>query len=147
MKLLTRDTDYAVRALLFIARQNRKIVSVRELVRELRIPKPFLRKILQILNQKKLLHSFKGQGGGFRLARPAERILLTDLISIFQGKVRFNECMFKKSICPEIKICALKKRLDEIERYVVKKLSSITIGLLLKEERASYGKKKDYKNR
>ena len=55
MKLITRDTDYAVRALVFIAKQKEEIVSVRDLVEKLKIPKPFLRKILQLLNKKGLL--------------------------------------------------------------------------------------------
>ena len=55
MKLITRDTDYAIRALCFIARFKKKIVSVSELVKVLKIPRPFLRKILQTLNKKRIL--------------------------------------------------------------------------------------------
>lgn len=85
MKLITRDTDYAVRALCFIAENKGKIVSVSELVKVLKIPRPFLRKLLQILHRKRILKSFKGRGGGFQLAIPAERIYLVDLIKFFRG--------------------------------------------------------------
>jgi len=131
MKLITRDTDYALRALCFIAKCKKKIVPVSELVKELKIPRPFLRKILQVLNKKKVLRSYKGQGGGFLLVLPAERIFLADLIKIFQGPLRLNECFFKKVACPNNKTCALKKRIDTLEKYILKELNSVTLASLL----------------
>jgi len=132
MKLITRDTDYALRALCFIAKCKEKRVSVVQLVKELKIPKPFLRKILQILNKKDILKSYKGQGGGFSLARPANKVLLLDLIEVFQGPLKLNECIFKKMVCPNTKRCVLKKKIDNIERYVISQLGSITIASLLR---------------
>jgi len=131
MKLITRDTDYALRALCFIAKDKKKIISAAELVRELKIPRPFLRKILQVLNKKKILKSYKGKGGGFLLALPLRKIFLVNLIEIFQGPLRLNECFFKKIACPRRKTCALKKKIDGIERYVIKELNSVTLASLL----------------
>ena len=132
MKLITRDTDYAVRALCFIADKGKELVSADLMVKELKIPRPFLRKILQILNKKGLLKSYRGKGGGFKLAISASKILLTDLINIFQGSVKINECIFKKRLCPNIKTCLLKKRIDGIQSHVVSELGSITIASLVR---------------
>ena len=134
MKLITRDTDYALRALCFIARHKKEIISVSRLVKELEIPRPFLRKILQILNKKRLLRSYKGQGGGFKLAISPEKIFLLDLIKIFQGSLRLNECLFKKAPCPSIKVCKLKKKVDNIQKYVISELKNITLMSLLEKE-------------
>lgn len=132
MKLITRDTDYALRALGFIAGQKQKIVAIPALTQALKIPRPFLRKILQKLSKNKLIKSYKGQGGGFSLATPPEKIFLLDLIEVFQGPFKLNECFFKKDICPKTKNCLLKKRLDKIEKYVIAELESISIAHLLK---------------
>ncbi|MFC1666513.1 RrF2 family transcriptional regulator [Candidatus Omnitrophota bacterium] len=131
MKLITRDTDYAVRALCYIAKSEERRISVTDLVKELKIPRAFLRKILQILNKKELLISHKGQGGGFTLGKKAKGIFLVDLIRIFQGRLKLNECFLKKSICPNIKVCPLKREIDNVEQYVTKRLKSITIASLL----------------
>lgn len=64
------------------------------------------------------------------MAKPAGKIFLVDLIRIFQGPFKLNECLFKKKACPNIKRCALRKKLKEIEDYVIKELNSITIGSL-----------------
>jgi hypothetical protein len=76
MKLINRDTDYALRAMSFIVKYNKKIVSVAELVKSLKIPQPFLRKILQKLNKQGILKSYKGKDGGFLLAKPANKIFI-----------------------------------------------------------------------
>ncbi len=131
MKLITRDTDYALRALCFIAKNKKRRVSVGELVGHLRIPRPFLRKILQVLNRKRILKSHKGQGGGFLLAQPVDKIFLVGLIEIFQGPLRLNECFFKKMACPNTKTCALRKKINSIEKYVIRELKSITLASLL----------------
>lgn len=131
MKLITRDTDYAVRALVFMAKQNKRVMSVDQLVKVLKIPRPFLRKILQTLNRKNVLHSYKGQRGGFLLAVAPTSIFLVDLIKIFQGPIKLNECIFKKRVCPNIKTCKLKKRIDNIQDYVILKLKDITLACLI----------------
>ena len=134
MKLITRDTDYAVRALMFIARRKKKIVSVPELVQALKIPRPFLRKILQALNKRGILNSYKGKGGGFRLALAPEKVFLLELIKIFQGPFKINECLFKKRLCPNINTCKLKQKIDDIQRYARSELKKVTLASLLRKK-------------
>jgi len=101
MKLITKDTDYAVRALCYMAKHNDDIVSVDELVKYLLVPRQFIRKILQILNKKRILKSFKGKGGGFVLNTEPKKISLLKLLEIFQGPLRLSDHRFKKNLCHE----------------------------------------------
>lgn len=130
MKLISRDTDYAVRSICYMAKKDGDIVSVTELVDALKIPRPFLRKILQVLNKKSILESQKGAGGGFRLARKPGSIYLLSLMEAFQGQFRLNDCFFKKKRCPNRKSCRLKNRIDSIEKMVYSELKKITIGTI-----------------
>ena len=131
MKLITRDTDYALRSLCFIAK-SKSVVAATELTRQLRVHRAFLRKILQILNKKGILKSIKGKGGGFLLAKKPTRIFLTDIMRVFQGNLSLNECLLNKLTCPRKNTCVLRKRIVKIEDYVIKELSSISIASLLK---------------
>ncbi len=131
MKLITRDTDYALRAVCSIALAPDKIITVSELTAKLKIPRPFLRKILQALNKGGILRSYKGSNGGFVLNIPAEKIFLVDLIKIFQGPLKLNECFFKKKICPDQEKCNLRKIIIGIEKDVFKKLNEVNIRSLL----------------
>jgi len=132
MKLITRDTDYALRAVCFIVKNRRRVVSVPELAGELNIPRPFLRKILQVLNKKGIVRSSKGKGGGFTLGLPPEKIYLLDLLRIFQGALKLNECTLNKKRCPKISNCPLSKKLSAIEKHVLRELKPITIASLIK---------------
>ncbi|MBN1354232.1 MAG: Rrf2 family transcriptional regulator [Candidatus Omnitrophica bacterium] len=132
MKLVTRDADYAIRAVCYIAAQKKKIVPVKELVKCMGIPHSFLRKLLQKLNKEGMLKSHKGKGGGFTLPVAPKSMTVGDLLEVFQGRIRLNEHTFRKKPCPNIKYCKLKKRLDVIEQRTIAELKSITIGSLIK---------------
>ncbi len=133
MKLITRDIDYAVRALIYLAdNKNEGTVPVQEMVDELGIARPFLRKIMQLLAKAGIIRSYKGNNGGFRLIKKPEDIYLIDLIEIFQGSFSLNECLLNKDICPNKGNCILKDRVDDIEEKVKTELGSIDLRSLIK---------------
>ncbi|MFA6357816.1 MAG: Rrf2 family transcriptional regulator [Candidatus Omnitrophota bacterium] len=129
MKLITRNTDYALRAICYISKQK-GIVAVDELVRKLDVPGPFMRKILQQLSKEKILESYKGQSGGFKLRVSPLKIYVIDIMRIFQGRFNLSECFLKKNICPDKGKCALSKKIHAIEENVFKQLKQISIASL-----------------
>jgi len=132
VSLITRDSDYAVQAVCFIAEKKEEKVSVRDLVRELQIPRHFLRRILQVLSREGILKSYKGRGGGFSLSLKPSFLSLLDIITVFQGDIRLNGHTFKKKICPHIKNCRIKRELDPIEKRMIAGLKSVTIRSIIK---------------
>jgi len=133
MKLINRDTDYSFKVLIYIVNRSPDLVSVPELNKELGIPGPFLRKILQILSKEGILNSLKGRNGGFQLALPPEKVTLKLLMQVFQGPVKLNDCLFRKHICQDVTSCPLKKKLDGLEDRMVSELQSITLASLLED--------------
>ena len=133
MKLITRNTDYAIRAICSLASKQGQVVTVTELVKELKMPRPFLRKILQTLSSEGIIVSYKGSGGGFKMVMHPENITLANIVEAFQGPLSINECIFKNKICPNIRKCFLKTKIDLIEDRVRDDLRSTTIGSLLEK--------------
>ncbi|MFH1191271.1 MAG: Rrf2 family transcriptional regulator [Candidatus Omnitrophota bacterium] len=132
MKLITRNTDYALRAICHLAKQK-KMVKVAELVRVLGVPRPFMRKILQRLSKERVLESSKGQAGGFKLRLSAEKISFIQIMRIFQGQVSLSECFLKKDICPNKGRCILRKKIRMIESSVLGQLRQINIASLIEK--------------
>ena len=132
MKLITRNTDYALRAICYIA-QQKKMVTATELVKILGVPRPFMRKILQRLSKEKILESYKGQAGGFKLKRPSGKIFIIQIMRIFQGQVGLNGCFLKKEICPNRGKCILRKKIHVIENNALAQLKQINIASLIKD--------------
>jgi Rrf2 family protein len=135
MKLITRNTDYAIRALLYIAKAKKKIVSVEELTAGLKTPQAFLRRLLQVLGKRGILKSHKGKGGGFVLKVTPEKIRIIEIMRIFQGKAKMVDCILKKRVCPNTGSCILRVKIKKIERNVFRQLESITLVSLLKGKR------------
>ena len=111
-----------------------RAVTVTELAGDLNMPRPFLRKILQRLSKVGIVRSARGKAGGFMLVKNPDKLTLADFIEAFQGPFSINECVFKKKVCPNTKVCALKRKIDEIEDYVEAQLRSASIGSILNKE-------------
>lgn len=127
MKLITRDTDYALRALCYIISQKEKVVSTNELRARLKMPRPFLRKILQRLQKHKLLKSFKGKNGGFVKSGHLEKVSLWNIIQVFQGSISLSDCLFRKKHCPYSLNCVLRKRILYWERKIFSEFKKTTL--------------------
>lgn len=133
MKLLTKNSDYAVRALLVLGANKAARVSARDIAKAQNLPYQYLRRILQVLIKEKIVVSKEGGKGGVRLLKAPGDIHLADVIRMFQGDVQFSECMFRHKICQNRPTCVLRKRIGVIEQKVIKELEGITIGTLLRD--------------
>jgi len=134
MKLINRDADYALKALLTVAGRRGEVTTVSDLTRVLGIPRPYLRKIMQRLAGGGVVRSFKGRGGGFLLSRPAGKIAAAEVMRIFQGDVVLHDCLFKKAVCPDMSTCPLRLAIGRLERRLVNDLERLTIASILKEQ-------------
>lgn len=132
MKLITKKTDYAIRVLLFMSKNNGHKFTANQLSKKLEIPWSFLRGVLQILNKHGILTSYKGKAGGFKLNISSGKIYIRDLIKIFQGNIELNQCFIKQDLCPDIETCVLREKIEEIENYIDRQLDLLNIKSLLK---------------
>jgi len=83
---LTSRSEYALLALIHLARQEPEAyVPVRAIAEAQGIPPLFLEQILLTLKRSRHVQSLKGQHGGYRLAKPAEKISLAEVVRLFDG--------------------------------------------------------------
>ena len=85
VKVSTRG-DYAARALLSLAlHSSERPTSVKEIAERTNLPQPYLEQILLSAKGAGLVHSKRGVGGGYVLARPPEEITLADIVAAVEG--------------------------------------------------------------
>jgi len=137
MKVLTKNTDYAIRALLALAARKGSYVSARSIATEHDIPYQFLRGLLQEMIRHDLIVSKEGVQGGFMMKKDPDTISVTQLIEIFQGKVQMSECMFRKQICGNRARCVLRHEIMRIEQVVQSEFEKVTIGKLMRDLQAA----------
>jgi Rrf2 family transcriptional regulator, cysteine metabolism repressor len=89
---LTARSEYALLALVYLARQNsEELVTASSIARAKAIPPKFLEQILLTLKRAKYLRSTKGQRGGYQLAKPAEAVTLAEIVRLFDGALAPTE--------------------------------------------------------
>lgn len=126
MKLLTKNTDYAVRALLELAR-SKDFVSSRHIAQKQKIPYQYLRKILQEIIKTGWIETKEGKSGGFRLIENPSKINISKIIEVFQGKIELIDCLFRKKICENRAHCPIRREIKKIEKKVIKEFDALTL--------------------
>ena len=136
MKLLHKDADYSVRALLFLAlRTNEGYISATKLAKELGIPATFTRRICTILIKNDILETREGVQGGVRLLANPGSVNLYDLMTLFRDSIDMAECTFRKKLCPNNNTCVLRKRVLKIHEKLIDEFKEITIQTLMDDIR------------
>ncbi|BAF70235.1 MULTISPECIES: Rrf2 family transcriptional regulator [unclassified Nitratiruptor] len=127
--LFTRATEYALLALVVIAKEERPL-GTDYLSRRLNISRSFLAKILQALAKQDILKSYKGASGGFQLARPANQLSIKEISTAAEGKgVNIFDCSSDQACCPSNKgdFCTLWPFLNKLQTRVDDFLEELTL--------------------
>ncbi len=131
---ISREADYAVRCLVYLASHLDRAVPVGEIAGPQEIPASFLAKILGRLARAGILSSTRGPGGGFRLAKPADGITLRSVVTAVAGPLELTECLVEGGFCPRSDRCGGHAAWTEIREELGRLLDRYTIGWLLARE-------------
>ena len=137
MQILTKETDYAIRALIHIAAESERCSTASAISEREGIPWLFLRRVLQKLAAAGFLRSTKGRGGGFLLIKRPERITMLDVIQTFQGEVEMNHCLVRGIPCCNRPTCPVRRRMKVVEKVLRRELAAITIAMFVQARRNS----------
>lgn len=105
---ITRQADYAVRAVLHLARNGEQRTATSTIAEEQHIPPSFLAKIISQLSIAGLLHTSRGARGGVTLARTPSEITLLEVIEAIDGPIQLNECVGEAGACTFDENCPLR---------------------------------------
>jgi Rrf2 family protein len=129
--LITRETDYAVRTVLYLARDRDRTANVTEVAHAMHIPKSFLAKVLQRLVRHHILTSMRGINGGFRLAKKPSEISLLAVMEAIQGPAGINVCAVDSRRCSLSATCSVHPVWVELRQEFEKRLKRQTIDKLI----------------
>jgi Rrf2 family protein len=128
--MISPTAEYALRAIVAIAQAKGEAVVTPTIAQITKVPAGYLPKVLQTLRRAELVDSKRGLGGGFTLARPADRITVLDVVEAVDPIKRIETCPLGieshgRSLCP------LHKRLDEAIEWVKQSFRDTTIDELI----------------
>jgi len=123
---LTRENDYAVRIVLFLAKIDRS-ASAGEISGVLKIPNRFTRIILAKLLQSGLVTSQKGINGGYTSAKPDSTLL--DAIVAVGSNIAINKCLCEAAGCERIEKekCVVHHALTALNELIISELRKLKV--------------------
>jgi Rrf2 family transcriptional regulator, iron-sulfur cluster assembly transcription factor len=107
--MFSKSCQYAIRAVLYLAEHASEghCVGVKEIAEALKVPGPFLAKLLQQLSRNNLIGSTKGPHGGFCMTPKHLEAPLLHIIECIDGPEVFNSCVLGLPECSGANPCPL----------------------------------------
>lgn len=125
---LSKFTDYAFRALIYLANNRDKLCTVEELSEELNASEHHIKKVIHKLAKTEYIISLKGRGGGLQLGLEPQDINLGEVLKFTEDNLNIVECFNKPELCPfmqsgcKLKVIssgALKNFIEEFSKYTL----------------------------
>lgn len=133
---ITQATDYAFRAVLFLASQPAgEMVEAQSIAWQQVVPMRFLLKIMPSLIKAGIVKSQRGVGGGYALARSPEEISLLDVLVAIEGPIFLNRCLIEESNCSRqaASECLVHQALADIQERLENDFDSYSLADLMGE--------------
>ncbi|GAP12117.1 transcriptional regulator, BadM/Rrf2 family [Bellilinea caldifistulae] len=135
---LSKRGEYGIRALLHLAERAKEpqpLISLQALAEKENIPVKFLEQIMIPLRNAGLVHTQKGPGGGYKLAKPAEQIFIGSIIRILDGMLAPVTCVSKTAYapcdCPDEKSCGLCMVMADVRDAITAILDNTTLASIV----------------
>lgn len=130
---ITMAAEYAVRCVLYLARQGRDVlVSRQEIAAQAKIPDSFLAKIAQDLAKAGFITIKQGAKGGYSLHRDPEEVTMLAVVEAIIGEISLNECTTRPQACPASLDCAANLVWQRAREQVRATLREATFASLLR---------------
>jgi len=138
MKLSTQE-EYGLRCLLQLARTETASLTIPELSRREGMSAANVGKMMRVLRRTGFVRSIRGQAGGYALARPADQMVVGDVLAALGGRVfdaRFCERHAGvENSCLHLRDCSIRPVLRHVQEAIDEVLGKLTISSLLRNER------------
>jgi len=141
---LSKRGEYGLRAMIDLARSGKEnpagLVQIKDISEREKIPTKFLEQILLALKNAGMLHSRMGIGGGYYLARPADKISLGQIFRTLDGPVAPIRCVshmaYEPCGCPDEDTCGLRLVMGDVRNAIAGILDNTTLADVTKRQDA-----------
>lgn len=131
MLRVSKLSDYATVLLGHLADAGDRVCPAAELAERARLELPTASKVLKTLAAAGLVESFRGASGGYRLARPAQRISVAEIIEAIDGPIGMTECSLHEGLCSHEPHCGVRAPWQRISRVIEHALREVSLAQMI----------------
>ncbi len=117
MLRLSKKIEYGIFALQYLAENNDKLITAKEIAEQLDISFEFLSKTLQALKKNDLVNTIQGMKGGYALADSPDNISLMQIIQALEHHPDIVEC-FNSETCQREEFCSIRSPMHVIQHKI-----------------------------
>ena len=126
--IFSKKCEIGLQAVLFLSTEKTgHLFNAGKVAAQVKQPKEFVSKMLQLLTPSGIIGSKKGKNGGFYLARQPENIRLIDIVEAIDGLDVFSNCMLGFPDCSKEEPCPVHDKWGKLRDEAYKMLSEETI--------------------
>ena len=131
---INRQTDYAIRVLLALAKQgDDALLPTSQIQQEMLIPKALSLRVVAELAKGGFILTYPGREGGLKLSRPAAEINLRQVVTHFESNFTVSECLHVGGTCPFDNSCPVRCRWARLQALILQELENTTFDELARE--------------
>ncbi|MGD8406063.1 MAG: Rrf2 family transcriptional regulator, partial [Anaerolineales bacterium] len=124
---INRKTDYAIRVLLALAKQGDDVMlPTPQIQQEMLIPRALSLRVVAELAKGGFIITYPGREGGLKLARPAAKINLRQVVTYFENNFTISECLHGGGTCPFDDSCPVRCRWARLQALILQELENTT---------------------
>ena len=124
---LTSRTEYAVRAMLDLAKLEGGQATAKEIARRQDIPPKFLPQIMVDLSRAGLVQGTRGSGGGVRLAADPAKVTIRRIVDAIEGPMALYSCLEDGGECRRAGYCEVQHVWAWAQARFLKALEEFTL--------------------
>lgn len=133
---LTRYTDNALRALIYIGLNDEAPARITDIARRMGMSEDHTAKVIARLAELGFVTTLRGRSGGVRLSRAAAEINIGQVVRATEDNLNLVECFdASQNQCPIAPACALAPALDEALTAFLTVLDRYTLAQLIEKPR------------
>jgi Rrf2 family protein len=126
--IFSKTCELGLQAVLFLSiKKEKRIFTAAEVSQELKVPKEYISKVMQILTESGIIGSKKGKNGGFYLAKSPSQIKLIEIVEAIDGLEIFNNCVLGFPGCSSDNPCPVHEKWGRLREDAYKMLSTETL--------------------
>jgi Rrf2 family transcriptional regulator, iron-sulfur cluster assembly transcription factor len=125
--IFSKACELGLQAVLYLSTKEKRVFNAAEVSNELKVPKEFVSKVMQMLTSSGIIGSKKGKNGGFYLAKEPVEIKLIDIVQAIDGLDLFKTCVLGFPGCSHESPCPVHNKWGKLRDDAFKMLSEETL--------------------